>query len=160
MGDWYYNDIAAMSRTKPTPSVESLREQIRATGLRVTAPRVAVLQRVLQASAPVTHGELAEALAPQGWDRATIYRNLIDLTEAGILRRTDVGDHVWRFEMRYDDRTAHVDKAHPHFVCDECGDVQCLPEESVELHASRSAPKSLRGRDVEIQLKGRCDRCA
>jgi Fur family ferric uptake transcriptional regulator len=149
-----------MPRAKNTNSVETLREQIRATGLRVTAPRVAVLQRVLQALSPVTHGEIAEALSPQGWDRATIYRNLIDLTDAGILRRTDVGDHVWRFEVKADDSVAHVDKTHPHFVCDECGDVQCLPEEIVELHASRSAPKSLRGRDVEIQLKGRCDRCA
>mgnify|MGYP000922528440 CR=1 FL=1 len=59
----------------------------------------------------------------------------------------------------HDDGAAHVDKAHPHFVCDECGDVQCLPEEIVELHATRSTPKSLRGREVEIQLKGRCDRC-
>jgi Fur family ferric uptake transcriptional regulator len=149
-----------MPRAKNTNSVETLREQIRATGLRVTAPRVAVLQRVLAAMSPVTHSEIAEALSPQGWDRATIYRNLIDLTEAGILRRTDVGDHVWRFEVKSDDDVTHIDKTHPHFVCDECGDVQCLPEEIVELHASRNAPKSLRGREVEIQLKGRCDRCA
>ncbi len=149
-----------MVRAKQIESLDALREQIRATGLRVTAPRVAVLREVQQAASPLTHGEISETLSPQGWDRATIYRNLIDLTEAGILRRTDVGDHVWRFEVKTDDRVAHVNQAHPHFVCDECGDVQCLPEEIVELHALRSAPKSLRGRAVEIQLKGRCDRCA
>jgi Fur family ferric uptake transcriptional regulator len=148
-----------MVRARTSPSLDELRERIRASGLRVTSPRVAVLQRLLQATAPVSHGELAEALASQ-WDRATIYRNLTDLTDAGLLRRTDVGDHVWRFELRSDDGGAHEDNKHPHFVCDECGDVQCLPEEMVELHSSRGAPKALKGREVEIQLKGRCERCA
>lgn len=148
-----------MVRARTSPSLDELRERIRASGLRVTSPRVAVLQRLLQATAPVSHGELAEALSPQ-WDRATIYRNLTDLTDAGLLRRTDVGDHVWRFELRSDEGGGHEDNKHPHFVCDECGDVQCLPEEMVELHSSRGAPKALKGREVEIQLKGRCDRCA
>ena len=42
-----------MPRAKNTNSVETLRDQIRATGLRVTAPRVAVLQRVLYVSSGV-----------------------------------------------------------------------------------------------------------
>ena len=104
--------LAGLKKCRPTTS----------SGLRVTAPRVAVLQRLLQATSPVSHGELAETLAPQ-WDRATIYRNLIDLTESGVLRRTDVGDHVWRFEVRADDASSHEDRKHPHFVCGECGDV-------------------------------------
>ncbi|MFO0645619.1 MAG: transcriptional repressor [Polyangiales bacterium] len=148
-----------MVRTRTSTSLDELRERIRTSGLRVTAPRVAVLQRILQATSPITHGELAEALSSQ-WDRATIYRNLTDLTDVGLLRRTDVGDHVWRFEVRADDAEGHEDRKHPHFVCDECGDVQCLPDEMVELHTSRGAPKALKGREVEIQLKGRCDRCA
>ncbi len=147
-----------MVRPRTSPSLDELRERIRTSGLRVTAPRVAVLQRLLTATAPVSHGELAEALAPH-WDRATIYRNLTDLTDAGLLRRTDLGDHVWRFELRADDARSHEEKTHPHFVCDECGDVQCLPDEMVEIHTARGAPKALKGRDVEIQLKGRCDRC-
>lgn len=139
--------------------VEALRERIRAAGLRVTAPRVAVLEHLERATSPVSHPELSEALAPDGWDRATIYRNLIDLTEAGLLRRTDVGDHVWRFEVKGEPGDAHGNEVHPHFVCDACGDVTCLPEEIIEVHATRGAPRSLRGGDVEIQVKGRCDNC-
>ena len=147
--------------TKAARSVEALRGQIREAGLRVTAPRVAVLQRLDEATAPLTHAELADALGPAGWDRATIYRNLIDLTDAGMLRRSDVGDHVWRFErVREAAASGHVSGAHPHFVCDACGDVSCLPGEAVEVHASRDTPRSLKGGAVEIQVKGRCDRCA
>ena len=91
--------LSAMSGRKVTSTAEEVRKVIRDAGLRVTAPRVAVMLRVEQTQGPVTHADIADALSPQGWDRATIYRNLTDLTEAGLLRRTDMGDHVWRFEL-------------------------------------------------------------
>lgn len=146
-------------RGQQTRSPELLREHLRSVGLRVTAPRVAVLQRMERAESPVTHAELADEFADQGWDRATIYRNLIDLTDAGLLRRSDIGDHVWRFELlrAKDD---HAPAVHPHFVCNECGTVTCLPGEVIELRPTRGAPKALRHSGLEIQLKGRCDRCA
>lgn len=144
------------------PEASLSRNRIRAAGLRVTAPRVAVLNHLEKSHAPMSHPELAEALAPLGWDRATIYRNLIDLTEAGILRRADMGDHVWRFEMKRD-RTHSRDSLHsdhhPHFVCAACGDVTCLPDAAVELHSSLGVPRALAGGELEIQLKGRCDGC-
>jgi len=147
-----------MRQRSPT-TVEELRAQIRDAGLRVTAPRVAVLQRLHDAQAPTTHAELADALSPNGWDRATIYRNLTDLTDAGLLRRTDLGDHVWRFELVAQGEGGHTPETHPHFVCTDCGDVTCLPDGVVEVHAGRGVPRALRGQSVEIQLKGRCDRC-
>jgi Fur family transcriptional regulator, ferric uptake regulator len=149
-----------MNQTPTVVPLDNLREKIRSAGLRVTSPRVAVLQQLLTATAPVSHAELVDQLAPQGWDRATIFRNLTDLTEVGLLRRTDLGDHVWRFELMGEGTDTHAVTKHPHFVCGECGDVQCLPEETVELHTATGAPRSVRGREVEIQLKGRCDRCA
>lgn len=149
-----------MVRSKSDPPPDALREEIRAAGLRVTAPRVAVLLHLRAAASPVTHGELADELAPQGWDRATIYRNLTDLTEAGLARRTDLGDHVWRFEAA-GTPTSHASEQHPHFVCSECGDVACLPEESVKIEPARGVPRALRRNvGLEIRVTGRCDRCA
>ena len=92
--------MSRMARSRAGQSAEQLREQIRATGLRATSPRIAVLQSLGRSRTPVSHAELAAELAPKGWDRATIYRNLIDLTNAGLVRRTDMGDHLWRFELR------------------------------------------------------------
>lgn len=140
-------------------SPEALRAQLRSVGLRVTAPRVAVLDRMAQSTSPVTHAELADAFSAQGWDRATIYRNLMDLTEVGLLRRADIGDHVWRFELLRPDGD-HSPTRHPHFVCNECGTVQCLPDGVVELKPGRGVPRALADAGLEIQLKGRCDRCA
>ena len=102
----------------------------------------------------MSHGDAADRLAAQPWDRATIYRNLTDLAGAGLARRTDVGDHVWRFEAVTNDH----DTAHPHFVCTECGTVECMPE--IELAVRRAkAPRAVRNRQVEVHVRGLCDAC-
>jgi Fur family transcriptional regulator, ferric uptake regulator len=142
--------VFLMARPKAGQSAQQIREQIRATGLRATSPRIAVLQSLGRPRTPTSHAELAAELAPKGWDRATIYRNLIDLTKAGLVRRTDMGDHLWRFELR-DGGGEHAASEHPHFVCEACGDVLCLPDESIAIKASRGAPRALRRKGLQIQ---------
>ncbi len=140
-------------------SLDDLRDEIRASGLRVTASRIAVLRSLHRDAAPRAHGEIAEDLAPEGWDRATVYRILTDFVGAGLVRRSDLGDHVWRFE-RIRAETKHETAAHPHFLCNACGDVTCLPDESVRVTPARGAPKAMRKKGLEIQVRGLCDRCA
>ena len=129
-----------------------LRERIRAAGLRCTGPRVSVRRAMTRRASPVTHGELAAALGPAGLDRATVFRNLTDLAEAGMLSRTDLGDHVWRFELKEEAEASHG-KDHVHFVCRDCGTVSCLPSETMPV-----APLAV-GRVEEILLKGLCNAC-
>lgn len=134
-------------------NLDELRDVVRARGLRATPSRLAVLEVLRTSEAPMSHGDVADRLASQAWDRATIYRNLIDLADAGLLRRTDVGDHVWRFES-----IGEHDGPHPHFVCTECGTVECLPE--IELAVRRAkAPRAVRQKQVEVHVRGLCDAC-
>jgi Fur family ferric uptake transcriptional regulator len=135
-------------------STDELRAAVRTAGLRATPSRLAVLERVRASDAPMSHSDVADQLASQAWDRATIYRNLIDLAEAGLVRRTDMGDHVWRFEAVSEEHDAQ----HPHFVCTECGTVECLPE--IELAIRRAkAPRAVKQRQVEVHVRGLCDAC-
>lgn len=135
-------------------NTEELRAALRVRGLRATPSRIAVIELLRSESAPMSHGDVAERLAAQPWDRATIYRNLTDLASAGLARRTDVGDHVWRFEAVTNDH----DTAHPHFVCTECGTIECMPE--IELAIRRAkAPRAVRNRQVEVHVRGLCDAC-
>src|SRR3954469_22681815 len=110
--------------TSKAASLDELRDQIREAGLRVTASRMAVLRSLHGTTTPRTHGEIATELSPEGWDRATVFRNLTDFAEAGLVRRADLGDHVWRFEVIRGE-TEHERAEHPHFLCNECGDVVC-----------------------------------
>ena len=141
-------------------NLDELRSAVRAKGLRATPSRLAVLELLRASDAPMSHGDVADRLATQAWDRATIYRNLTDLAEVGLVRRTDIGDHVWRFEAVTSD---HEAAAHPHFVCTECGTVECLPELELAVRSSRSSrgkpPRAVKQRQVEVHVRGLCDAC-
>lgn len=136
---------------------QDLKLQLRTAGLRATSARAAVLRCLIEADAPMTHAEVCERLSLLGYDRATLYRNLMDLTDVGLATRTDLGDHLWRFEIAGRDR--HDESAHPHFVCSSCGEVRCLPEEAVDVKPLRGVPRSLKSKNVEIQIRGVCNSC-
>jgi Fur family ferric uptake transcriptional regulator len=143
-------------------SKSDLKTRLREAGLRATAPRMAVFECMMAAQGPLTHADVCERLSEAGFDRATVYRNLADLTDAGLLRRSDLGDHLWRFELKTAD--AHHDdhgagEVHPHFVCTECGAVACLPDGAVTIAAVKGAPRSLRAGKVDIQVRGACNEC-
>ena len=131
---------------------------MRAAGLRATAARVAVLRHLTEAGVALSHAEVAEQVARTGVDRTTVYRNLVDLTDAGLVHRTDLGDHVWRFAVPGAGH-APPDADHPHFVCNSCGAVECLPEDSVAVKPNRRSPRALRQPGLQIQVRGVCDEC-
>lgn len=135
-----------------------LRAMLREAGLRATPARVAVLAVLRAAAAPLSHSEVVARLDGRGWDPATIFRNLVTLVDAAFVRRTDVGDHVWRFEAvgGEDDAVAHD---HAHFLCTECGEVTCMPGLLLKLPRGKTVPHSVRTRAVHIQVQGLCDEC-
>ncbi len=142
---------------------ERIRQNIRKAELRATTGRISVMERLHRARRPLTHSELVAAMVPEGFDRASIFRNLVDLTEAGLISRTDLGDHVWRFSAKdendYSRSESHYTQ-HPHFVCIECGDVQCLESVRVSVKKGRRAPRAVGQRQVEINFRGYCDDCS
>lgn len=149
--------ISAMASRHGSQDTNALRTSIRDTGLRATPSRIAVLRLLRRQTTPMSHSEVVASMEHHEWNRATIYRNLIDLTEVGLARRTDVGDHVWRFEATTGNDTQDE---HPHFVCTECGMIECLPELELRVPRRKRTLRAIRERQVEVQLRGRCDDCA
>ncbi len=133
---------------------EPIKLAIREAGLRATPARIATLKLLHQATSPLTHAEVAEELQDLGVDKATVFRNLNDMATAGLLRRTELGDRVWRFELIADDGHA---SAHPHFVCVDCGTVSCMDE--IKLTAGSLRLSQEFGEVTEILLRGHCNNC-
>jgi len=154
-GDVWY-DRASMRKSPVTISVPDARKALRGAGLRSTASRVAVLQQVSAAGKPVSHADVAEMLVPQGYDKSTLYRCLVELADAGLLARLDAGDHAWRFEMRGEE---HAKGEHPHFVCVDCGQVTCLPDVEVKIATTKGTKAVGLGNVTEVFLKGHCKQC-
>ena len=98
-------------------SVQQARDLLRGADLRSTSSRLAVLQHLANFNKPLSHAEVADVLVPQGFDKSTLYRCLVELADANLLTRLDAGDHAWRFELRRGD--AHDEGQHPHFMSPE-----------------------------------------
>jgi Fur family ferric uptake transcriptional regulator len=136
----------------PPPADAQLRELLSSRGLRVTEQRLALLREMAKLKGPISHPELTDRMASTGLDRATVYRSLLTLADAGVLIRAQLGDQIWRYEFP---RTQSSDHAHhPHFVCSECRDVRCLAAASVKLYGEAAESEVL-----EVHLRGRCARC-
>jgi len=146
-----------MKKPRSADQIAELKALLREAGLRSTSARLAVLEQLRRARTPVSHAELAKDLVPTGLDRATVYRNLMDLAESGLVARAELGDHVWRYEIK---REGHDHNAeHPHFVCIDCGEVTCLTDVDVAISPAPGSKKSTIAGLTEVLLKGHCGKC-
>jgi len=134
------------------PDAERL---LRATGLRVTKPRLVVLSAVHDHPHADTESILRIVCAEYAAvSHQTVYDVLRALTEVGLLRRIQPRDSVARYEARVGDN-------HHHVVCRSCGaiaDVDCAVGDTPCLVASDDA-----GYDVdeaEVVYWGWCPACA
>ncbi|MFN3199534.1 MAG: Fur family transcriptional regulator [Bradymonadia bacterium] len=134
---------------------DEVRKLLHERSLRVTAPRVAVLQVLANANNPLSHSEVLRQLGSTAWDPATIYRNLVKLRDAGVATVVNRAEGIDRYALVEADGDDHC---HPHFVCEVCGRIACLP---TELTASMSidGPWSASIKKAKIELRGQCPDC-
>ena len=130
-------------------------DQLRAVGLRVTKPRLAVL-RVLE-SRP--HSDTATIIDAIRAELATVshqavYDCLEVLTETGLVRRLQPAGSPGRYELRRGDN-------HHHIVCRSCGavdDVPCATGSAPCLDASVDHGFTIA--EAEVTYWGICPNCA
>lgn len=128
--------------------------RIREAGLRVTKPRLAVLdalERTPHATADEVLAAVREVLP--GITVQSIYVVLHSLTDAGLLRQLDLAQSPARYETRVADN-------HHHAVCTVCGrieDVACAVGQPPCL-----APTETRGMTIhvaDVVYQGVCADC-
>jgi Fur family ferric uptake transcriptional regulator len=98
---------------------ERLRAFLRTRGLRMTGERVALVRAALGRRRHFTLDDLVEEVVRRGTraSRATVYRGLPLLVEAGILQPVLVSEEPRRFELALGRRH------HDHLLCRRCGRV-------------------------------------
>jgi Fur family transcriptional regulator, stress-responsive regulator len=128
---------------------------LREAGLRVTRPRVAVLDAVRQHPHADTESILAAVRAGLGEvSHQAIYDVLRALTMAGLIRRIQPSGANARYEARVGDN-------HHHVVCRWCGaiaDVDCATGEAPCLTASND--HGFRIDEAEVIYWGLCPDCS
>ncbi|ROS60940.1 Fur family ferric uptake transcriptional regulator [Frigoribacterium sp. PhB160] len=140
----------AMLPETTTPAHALLRD----AGLRVTAPRLAVLAALdglPHASADAVFGRVALALP--GTSLQAVYGVLAALAGAGLVRRIEPAGSAALYELRTGDN-------HHHVVCTVCGDVADV--DCVVGHAPCLTPSNDAGfvvQTAEVTFWGLCSRC-
>lgn len=125
----------------------------RQRGLPVTLQRRVVLEEVIDRRDHPTADQLFEAISRRlgGVSRATVYRALDTLVELGIVRRMAHAGSVTRFDP--------VTDRHHHLVCDRCGRVADLPDETVGRFVAPKSPPGFTIRDYTVNFTGICSIC-
>jgi Fur family ferric uptake transcriptional regulator len=139
---------------------------LRSAGQRVTRPRVALLSRVIAASgehisADVLLDQVADSDPPI--HRATVYRTLEGLTNAGVLRHVHLDRGLTAYHLADLPRTAAAPRRseHLHAQCSRCGRVTDLP-----AHVLGDTPERIRRASgfrldaSHVALSGVCRDCA
>jgi Fur family transcriptional regulator, stress-responsive regulator len=137
------------------PSTSDYAEQLRAAELRVTRPRVAVMEAVhahQHADTETIFGAVRAGLPDVS--RQAVYDVLNALTTAGLVRRIQPSGSVARYEARIGDN-------HHHVVCRSCGtiaDVDCAVGEAPCLTASDD--NGFLVDEAEVIYWGMCPDCS
>jgi Fe2+ or Zn2+ uptake regulation protein len=93
-----------------------IEERLRRADQRYTSGRRAIAELLIEAGHPVSIGDIAELRSDI--PRSSAYRHLVDLQQAGVVRRIAANDEFARFELA-EDLTEH----HHHLLCVSCGKV-------------------------------------
>lgn len=132
-----------------------LQQRLRRAGLRVTAPRLAVLTALKDLTPHQNAETIAEAARARLGTLSTqaVYDNLRTLSEAGLVRRIEPAGSAALYELRVGDN-------HHHLVCRECGethDVDCVIGDAPCLQPS--AAYGFVVDEAEVTFWGLCPRC-
>lgn len=125
---------------------------LRAHGLRVTQPRLAVLQALQRLGGHPSADDIAAMVGPDRVHRATVYRALEVLAERGVLTHVHLDTGVTAY---------HLADRHLHARCHNCGRVVDLPADLLDEVSMRV--RSVAGFTLDaghIALSGNCATCA
>ncbi len=125
--------------------------------LEVTTNRVRVLEILGDNKFPLSAGDIYNILArTSSINRVTVYRILDRLVAHGVADRISTGGRAFYYGIA---SNSHH-RAHPHFYCTVCGQMDCLHPDSLTVD---TAPlwKSYPGRidKVEVRVDGICKNC-
>jgi Fe2+ or Zn2+ uptake regulation protein len=138
---------------------QTVTQRLRRAKQRFTSQRELLVTVLSGAGRPLTIPEIGDAAPAMA--TSSVYRNLVVLEQAGVVRRFAVHDEFVRYELA-EDLTEH----HHHLICAQCGAVEDVPasaglEQSVERAAADIAKRTgFRTQHHRVDLVGICRRCA
>jgi Fur family ferric uptake transcriptional regulator len=131
---------------------------LKLAGLRRTPVRLGVLRVLARSTEPLAVPAILERL-PEHTDAVTVYRTLNSFTRKRLVHRVRGEDRTWRYALSH--ATSAPAHQHPHFVCEQCGRVECIEQANIPDRFVKSLGLDERYlvSYAEVLLHGRCPRC-
>ncbi len=130
---------------------------LNAADLDATDNRLRVLEVIGNNSYPLSAADIFKTLERTcSINRVTIYRILDLLVEHRLVDRISTGGRAFYYGMAPNENH----RSHPHFYCTNCGQMDCLTPDSLNVD-SGALRKTFPGRidKVEIRVDGICTNC-
>jgi Fur family ferric uptake transcriptional regulator len=141
-----------MNHTHPTPDLDRLKP----AGTRRSGKREFIVNVFLRHEGHLSADDLVELIRREDSriSRATVYRALQWMEEAGIARKVDFGEGRFRFEHSY----RHP--RHFHLICKACGrSSEFLSSDIEALIEEVAAARSFSAHQSVVQIYGTCEVC-
>lgn len=137
-------------------NVEQLKDILRSNKLKVTQPRLRVLEIISSSDVAVSQPDLEKTIG-KDTDRVTLYRILNSFEEKGILHKVFDLHGTATYAICHADCTSdHHHDQHIHFMCAQCNSVVCLDETTVP---SVSLPAGFSLNSISVNAVGVCANC-
>jgi Fur family ferric uptake transcriptional regulator len=130
-------------------------DRLVAAGERVTRQRLQVANMLAAAGRQLTADEVYRGLRRQAPSigRATVFRSLETLVDAGLARRLELDGHVYAY-------VGCLPQHHHHLACTKCGRVEEIDEAYVRPIAERlERDMGFQIDDARLDFYGRCATC-
>lgn len=127
--------------------------RIRNAGMRVTKPRVALVETLLKLDGPVSIERIHQQVGTSSCDLVTIYRCLAAFENLGLVRRSYLHNGTCLYEQTLDrDR-------HYHIVCKSCGKTDKVDYNLAEGVEQKLLDKGYTQLSHVVEFFGVCQQC-
>ena len=137
-----------------TTELEIILEKLRNQGMRITAPRRAIIDYLIESKTHPTIEEIYNDLKDDhpGMSLATVYNNVNFLVDQGLVYEMKFGQN----HSRYD----YLGDRHFHVMCEECGKIMDFESSDLSnINASCEEQTGFLLKQTKLEMYGICPEC-
>ena len=136
-------------------STKQCEEKLKDKGVRPTAARILILQKLSEQTYPISLLELEAQL--ETLDKSTISRSLAILLEHHAIYAFEDGSGSMKYEIcRSDTETCFTENRHIHFYCEVCHKTYCMDHIKIPVV---QLPEGFIMDTINYTVKGICPAC-
>ncbi len=140
-------------------NIDKIKTRLRDGGLKLTPQRLTILDVIIRAEGShLTIEELYEMVKVVKPETgvATVYRTILLFEELGIVKKLDLNDGIYRYELNHEEEV----HGHHHLVCSACGKVEEVKDDLLDsVEQVIENEYKFRIKDHSLKFYGLCRDC-